>query len=387
MGKMRVIIVVLTVLGLLGGAVGQRYLNKAGKEEPVQAAAPRYTLATDSFSLKYFQHSLKEKEKGNVLVAPHVVSEALLSLQDIASGKTLEELHALQLTPTNILRATEPARASLLAVDLNVNRGKEARNVMPLPFSENVPMALSIYNGMLTSVLGEEDGQLADSKMVTTRTKLLAGAAVKLHNEWQIPFNSANSRTADFDNQSGGMPHFRQMRSRGMYRTVAAEDGSWKAVAIPFKAEMQNAPELVCIAILPAGTARDFAASLRPEVLTDIRRKLSEAEPQDTLVEIPRLELQVLPFDLRDSLRRMGLKALFDIETADFSRLSQDKIHLGSFVHACSISMVESSAPSKVDDSLDYAAASISFARPFLWMVTDLETDTPIEFMGLVEEM
>ena len=386
MNKMRYICVALAILGILGGAVGQHYLNKDKQDTPAQEQAQRYTLATDPFSLKYFQHSLKEKEAGNVLVAPHAVSDALLSLQAIAAGKTLEELKTLQLSPANVLRAAEPARASLLAVDLNITREKGTRSVMPLPFEENVPMALSLYNGMMSSVLGDK-GQLADSKMVTTRTKLLAGAAVALHLEWQIPFNSANCRTADFDSKSGGMPHFRQMRSRGLYRTAPAEDGSWKAVAIPFKSEKQNAPELVCIAILPAGSARDFATNLTPEQLTDIRRKLAEAEPQDTLVELPRLELQILPFDLRDSLRRMGLKALFDIETADYSALTPDKIHLGSFAHACSVSLVESPAPPKADDSLDYASAVISFTRPFLWLVTDLETDTPAEFIGLVEEM
>ena len=105
------------------------------------------------------------------------------------------------------------------------------------------------------------------------------------------------------------------------------------------------------------------------------------------MVEIPRLELQILPFDMRDSLRRLGLKALFDSETADFAPLTPEKIHLGAFLHAASVSLIESPDSSKADESLDYAKNIISFTRPYIWLIADLETPTPIDFMGLVEEM
>lgn len=105
------------------------------------------------------------------------------------------------------------------------------------------------------------------------------------------------------------------------------------------------------------------------------------------LVELPRMELQVLPYDMRDSLRRLGLKALFDSEKADFSPISPEKIHLGAFIHACRLSLIESGDAPKADDSLDYAPEYISFSRPYIWLIADLATDTPIEFIGLVEEM
>lgn len=378
----------LAILGLLGGAFGKRYLQQSPQttNEQQEAPTPR-AIATDAFSIKYFQHSLAEKPAGNTLVAPHTVSELLLSLQEIAAGETLTELQAFHLTPGRAKRATEPARASLLAVDLDIPRNDSSAGVMPLPFAENMPMALSLYNGMLSSTIGSATGQLANSNMVTSRTKLMAGCAVTMQADWELPFNRANSRTADFDSASGGMPHFRQMRNRGLYRSISAEDESWKALAIPLKKETESGASLFYIALLPNGSARDFAMQLTPEQVTDIRKKLAEAQPQDMLVEIPRMELQILPFDMRDTLRRMGLKSLFNAETADFSNLTTEKIHLSAVAHACSIKLVESPVPPQADTSLETAPSTFSITKPHIWLIADLETDTPVEFMSIVEEM
>lgn len=385
MDKKKIIWPCVAFLGLLGGILGQRYLVQERTEAVAEAAAPEIKLATDAFSVRFFQHCLKEKETGNILVAPHVISDTLLALQEISGGKTLEELKTLQLKEQQILRGSELPRVSLLGIDFNLPRGNSRSAAMPLPFSEDIPKALALYNGMLATAIGENDYQLVDSKIVNSRTKLIAGCSTTFRQEWEIPFNVANSRSADFDNASGGMPHFRQMRSKGLYRLAKGEN--WKAVALPFKSAHAGAPALVYIGILPSGTARDFASALTPEFLTEIRAALAEAKPQETLVELPRMELQVLPYDMRDSLRKLGLKALFDSNTSDFTPLTPEKIHLGAFIHSCTLSLAESKDAPKADDALDYAPEYISFSRPYIWLIADLATDTPIEFIGLVEEM
>lgn len=387
MKKMPIILAILATVGLLAGG-GAGYMMKKPPQEEAKAeeSAPKQELQTDAFSLLLFKQALKEN-KGNVLVAPHLLSQALSALQEIAAGKTKQELQALGLSHVSTPRNAEPVKATLLAMDYNLPRGEAASSVMPLPFSDKVPMALSLFNGMLAPATGMPDAQLADSKMVTNRTKLLAGCAAFCKKDWAIPFHPANSRMADFDSAGGGMPHFRQMRSRGAYSTAKAEDGSWRAVALPFKSEGITGPSLVYIAILPAGDARQFATSLSADQLNNIRKALAEAPAEDTLVEIPRIELTVLPYDLRDSLRRMGLKALFDTETADFSPLTPEKVHLAALVQSFSVSLVESASAASADDSLDYAKNLISLNRPYIWLIADLATSTPVEFFGLVEDM
>lgn len=386
MDTKRIILGAVALLAILGGALGQRFLLRPQPDAVQESAIPKPALATDAFSIRLFHQQLIEKEQGNILVAPHAVSDALLLLQETSAGKTHEELQAAHLKDGQISRAAEPARATLLAMDFNLPRGGGSQKmVMPLPFSEDLPKALSLYNGMLTSLMGQGEWRLLDSKMVGNRTKLVAGCATSLHPEWDIPFNSANTRTSDFDSASGGMPHFRQMRSRGMFRCAHGE--GWRAVALCMKSAEAGETPLVYIGILPDGSARAFAEALSPELLTSIRKALAEATPQDVLVELPRQELRILPYDMRDTLRRMGFKSLFDTQTADFSPLTAEKIHLGAFIHASSISLVESKDAPRPDDELDYAPVCFTFNKPFIWLITDLESSTPIEVIGLTEEM
>ena len=380
---------VLAVTGLLGGWLGRQHLPM--HHDAVPEAAPQQEnqveLSTDSFSIRFFQQALNEKTHGNILVAPHMVSDMLLLLQERAAGMTLEELQKLELQSSSFLRATEPNCAALLAMDFNLPRAAGSRGVMPLPFSENIPMALSLFNGSLANAIGNGNAQLAASQMVSERTKLLLGGSMKLHAEWEIPFNAANARTAGFENASGSVPNIHQIRNRAHYRTASAQDGSWKAIAVPFSREANTGASLVYIGILPSGSARDFAAQLTPEQITAIRKSLAEAAPRDTLVEMPRQELQILPYDMRDTLRRLGLKALFDPETADFSPITSEKIQLGAALFSASVYLGESKKPLQADSTLDLAEQVFSFTRPYIWLIADLESNTPIEFFGLVEEL
>ncbi len=379
-------------LGLLaGGVVGYLKQSRQQDEAPQKNNTALFSeegIATDAFSIKLLQQALDDR-KGNILIAPHVVSRTLSQLEVISGGKTKEALQALQLQPSGPPRSAEPGSISLLAVDINLPRLDSGSEIIVLPFSENVPLALSIFNGVIARFMGRNDAQYATSEMVTGRTRLLAGAVSSFQAKWNIDFQIRNSRTADFESASGALPQFTQMRSRGNYHTAQADDGSWKAIALQMRNDsLIKSPPMVLIGVLPAGSARDFAAGLTPGTIDEIRKKLAASTPEDTLVEFPRLELEVRPYDMRAILRRLGLKSLFDSEPSDFSALTTEKIHLGAFVHACEIKISESMGnepPSQQD--LDFAKNYISFNRPFLWFVTDLSSATPIDFIGLIEEM
>lgn len=379
-------------LGLLAGGVAG-YLKQSRQQgeahtENNSALFSEENIATDAFSIKLFQQALADR-RGNILVAPHVVSRTLSHLEILAGGKTNEALQALQLHPSAPPRAAEPASISLLAVDINVPRLDTGSEIISLPFSENVPLALSIFNGAIARFMGRNNAQYATSEMVTGRTKLLAGAVCSFQAKWDIGFQLNHSRTADFESASGSLPQFTQMRSRGNYRMAQADDGSWKAIALQMRSDpLVKSSPMVLIGVLPSGSARDFAAGLTPETVDEIRKKLATATPEDTLVEFPRLELEVRPYDMRATLRRMELKSLFDSDTSDFSALTPEKIHLGAFVHASEIKLRESKETGvSPHHDLDSAKNYISFSRPFLWFVTDLSSATPIDFIGLIEEM
>lgn len=383
-----IILPVFAAVGLVAGGLYSVIHQKQSQSNPPTAQQEQAAteLRTDAFSLRIFQQMLDDKS-GNVMVAPLAISQTLLKLETIAAGKTLEQLQALQLDKTRYKRDTGTDHASLVTIDMNVPRKQQAAQVLALPFSEDVPLALSIFNGALAQCMNRDNAQYATSDMVNERTRLLAGTVAAAHCKFETPFLSVHTRTADFDSASGAMPHYRQMRNRAGYRTAKAADGSWHAVALPFASRSKGKAPLVFIGILPSGSARDFAKGLTPEQLTDIRKALAEADPQDTLVELPRLDFVVQPYDMRYILRRLGLVSLFDSETADFSPLTEQKIHLGAMVYAAEASIQDTPTNQAAAQDLDYAKNYISFSRPFLWMITDLSTGSPLDFIGIVEEM
>ncbi len=380
-----VILPLVAVFGLLAGGLYSQFSHNKDKE-PLPPGLVPYTIpeggiVTDVFSLKLFQQVLQE-QKENVLAAPRALSELLYAFTPLAGGHTREELNSLKLYDKPESYQSAAIHDYLIAVDINVPRKDEAGRVVSIPFSENTPLALSIFNGALAQSSPSSNAQFATSTMVTPRTRLLAGAVAYGKCTWEIPFLKADTRMAEFDSRSGAMPNHPQMRSRGAYRMAKAEDGAWKAVLLPIKDTNQ-----ALIGILPAGDAREFAAALTPEQLSNIRQALVTAQPEDTLVEFPRLELEVRPYDMRYTLRKLGLNSAFDTERADFSGISDHHLHLGALIHASGIWIIESQAKAQPTRELELARNTISFSRPFIWFIAGLTADTPFEFIGLVEEM
>ncbi len=370
---------------LAGGITG--YVWQTNKKAHVEAAPHSSEEArdtcTDALSLQLFQHALNDKT-GNVIVAPGIVHDLLRDLQTIAGGKTLDAINALPISP-------EPSSHidgfSLVAADINLHRTTPHQNILTLPFSEDYPLALSLFNSLLAKYTPYPNLQFATSDNTSARTKLLGGATAYFTPRWKIPFDKVNSQQADFDSASGRMPKFHQMRARGAYRTAKADDASWQAVAIELEQPGNNSTPLVFVAILPATPARAFAARLTPESLTAIRTALANAEPADSLVMLPRMGQIVAPQDFRSTLRQLGLDSLFSDTEADFSPFCKEQVHLGAVIYSCGLSLLESQNSTEEDASLEGAETRMEFSRPFIWFVGELNTNSPMEFMGLLEEM
>lgn len=376
----------IVMLGLISGGI-YGFLHKKNEattdtETETTFAIPEEGVQSDAFSVRYFQQVLHE-QNGNVLVAPQIVSNALRAMADIASGETLKELEAAQVSG-NIHAAGATVQDFLIAVDINLPRNGNHDGVMPIPFSEDLPLALSLFNGTLAQSSPDPNAQFASRESVTERTRLLAGITAYCIPAWQAPFYADDTQAADFDSASGALPRYQQMRSRGLFRLANAGDDTWRAVALELDSTKNGS---VLIGIIPSGSAREFARELTPLQLSSIRKALAEATPQDTLVEFPRIEQRIQAYDMRYTLRKLGLTSLFDPAKADFSRLTTQKIHLSAMVQAIAVSLVESPGKQKASDNMEDAANRISFSRPFIWLIADLTSHTPPEFIGLVEEL
>lgn len=380
--------VVVAALGATAGFwVG---LHKA----PQQETASEGTLSavpdapkTDSFTLKLFQMELADSRKANTTVAPYAMAELLHTLAPLLGGESQEEWKRIGLPDMGEPPLRAPALTVLRALDKRVATLPGAPSCLPLPMAEDLPLALSLFNRTLAEDLGYPNAIVASTTMVPAHTKLLLGATTHLKAEWTIPFNAGHTQTADFYNANGAMPHHQQMHNRGQFQTAEAADGSWKAVKIPLNnGGDKDSATLSLTLIMPHTNARELATSLTPEFLNLVRKELANSRPKDCEIKMPRISFTPPSADVRQLFRQLGLKSIYDTETADFSPLTPDKITMGAAVFAFSLELTENDKTPHVPQP-EGAETGIVFDHPFIWFISEEESNYPFYFMGMVENL
>lgn len=339
----------------------------------------------DAFSLQLF-HAVLETGAENPAIAPLPLTDLLLHLREISSGSTRRQLENLQLSGGADEQNVSLPYGCLVAVDSELPAGPlRTPLVTRLPLRESVPQSLSLFNGMLCRDANDPDGQVADSSVLNAQTQMVAAATARFAPTTEIVFQPGDTvRGADFFNANGGLPHADLMRCRAPLRTAQAQDGSWEAVALMLKAERKGTP-VAFIAILPCGNARGFAAALTPARLGEIRAALAAATPQDTTLEMPRINLNIPTRNISGLLQKIGVDDAFDAHKADFSPITTQKIKLDAVLDRERLYLAENGTRGTRDSNVEYGQKHLSLNKPFIWLVADFSSPMPPFFIGLLE--
>lgn len=370
---------------LLGLAVGLlvprlmkgEWLSPTAEKEP-DITLPEGELKTDAFSLRLLQTAMQTPAYPLDTVCPAAMTEALHTLAGMSQGETTKQIEALGLYAPGLEAETSSVSASIDdALPLSV----QSRPMLPLPFRRNYPEAVSTFNTLFGY-------PAATSANTSPETRLFLAARTELACLFRQPFYEKDGKTADFDNDDGGMPSVRLMRRCGTFRVAEAEDRSWKAVALMVEGYFGgDANASAFVAVLPQGKVRDFALQLTTEQMSAIRRALAEAEPKACTVELPKLRLSTGVNDAAPLLRALGVSAPFDIRAADFSPVTSEKLALNALAESVSCAMGEAADRPADLPHPDSCPELVSLTRPFLWFVGDLTTEAPFVVIGVVENL
>lgn len=345
-------------------------------------------VVTDAFSLQLFHALLDTEGAENPAIAPLPLTDLLLHLREISAGSTRAELERLQLSEGADAQNVVLPYGCQVAVDRDLPAGPlRTPLVTRLPLRESVPESLSLFNGMLCRASGDPDGQVVDSTILNQGTQMLAASAARLEPEWEHPFHPGDTlREGDFFNADGGLPHTDLMRCRAPLRVAEAADGSWQAVAVMLRAERKGTP-VAFIGILPRGNAREFARALTPAALSEIRAALQAAAPQDTTLEMPRINLNIPTRNLTFLVQKLGVTAIFNQQTADFSPITPQKIKLDAVLDKERLRLAENGARGTYDSNVEYGEKHLRLNKPFVWLIADLSSPMPPLFIGLMENL
>jgi serpin B len=186
--------------------------------------------------------------------------------------------------------------------------------------------------------------------------------ALHLKARWADPFT--DTRTAPFDAPSGEVDVDMMGGSSGTGRTTEG----WQSVELPYRDGT-----LAAVAVLPPeGTD---PCEVDAATLSDLR----DAPPETVGVQLPRLRIEQT-HQLLDVLASMGLPV-----EGDYSGLGRDDLFLSQVVQKTFLDVdedgTEAAAATGVAVEAVSAAApeqSVVFDRPFLFLLTDTETRSPL---------
>lgn len=241
---------------------------------------------------------------------------------------------------------------------------------------------------------------------LSQRTRLVLASAVYFLGCWESEFEKSLTKQASFTNHDGNLSSVPMMRQTDYFQYAAFDDV--QLLEMPYRSRsfriQGSYPEKALPEVVEFSEGgSDFALCIclprKTDGLKEIESRLSPLATQSGKlhtdlvdVRIPRFRLET-GFMLNRILQSMGMQRAFDIEKAEFWRMTDNPegIYLGEILHKAFVDVNEKGT--------EAAAATIVVARggsasrpqpknfvadhPFLFLIRDRKTQL-IYFMGRV---
>ena len=248
--------------------------------------------------------------------------------------------------------------------------------VTELDFSD--PGAPGTINDWVEDATGGRIEEMVGT--LSPQTVMILLNAVHFKGDWTYKFDPRNTATGPFalaDGSSAPVPLMRQMRPfRGFHV------GGVRGVEMPY-----GAGAFTAVAVLPPEdtSARELVATLDAATWADWTARLDGAEPSETVVVFPRLEI-AYEQELNEALQSLGMNAAFG-GGADFSRMVPgggvwiDLVKQKTFLRIDEEGTEAAAATSVV--VVESAPPELRFDRPFLFALRERFSGT-ILFIGII---
>lgn len=378
----------------------------------------------NAFALNLY-HALRRVE-GNLLYSPYSLSLTLSMAYAGAGGKTAEQMADtlnFPLPPPDLppafgrlnkemLRRLRQAGDADDAPELNIANafwGKEGyqfyaefqnalaanygAKLRQLNFVAYPKKAAAIINNWVKRRTKGKIPQIIPAdyflRLNPEEVRLILANAIYFKGQWQEGFDEDATEETDFHLPDGSRTPVPLMYQRNKFRYAIGAD--YQAVELPYKG---GNGDLAMVIVLPAaGSFADFEETLDAAMLQSI---LEPRHTWEVILKMPRFRLES-GFQLKDTLREMGMANAFIPGVADFSGMA-DIAQEGEGDDGIFISGVKHKAFIEVDEKGTAAAAvtalvkvtgvspppmEMTVDRPFIFFLRDKGTGA-ILFIGRV---
>lgn len=381
-------------------------------------ALPAAVAAVQAFTADLYK-AVARSTQGNLVLSPYSVAVALAMTRSGARGRTGEEMDAVLHSPGAALmnRAMNALTSHVEGLAGKRERLDRTKGAVALAVANSLwgqrdtswksafldTLAREYGAGMhLVDYVADPDEagrqinswtadrtkdrirELVPAGTLDTLTRLVLVNAVHFKAPWEEPFESA-SRTRPFHLADGRTADV-EMMSQDLSSADYVEGDGWVAARLPYVGRHVGLA-LVVPEDLPAFEDRLDG--------TGLAALLAGLRPLDEPLQVtmPRWDFRS-QVSLEAVLETLGMKSAFDPATADFSGMtSEERLHVSHVLHQAMVAVdeegTEAAAATAVVMSVTGArlepTRSVVADRPFLFVIHDVETGTPL-FIGRVTD-
>ena len=368
--------------------------------EPAASPAP-YGAGDAAFGLDVLRTWCEAAPDANLVFSPAVLASALGLAYLGAKGPTATAMASVLHLPAQsrdallaglaarltALRAANGAGVILAASDFvwadpslpplksyldDVATGYDA-GVGEAPFQTDPQQAASQVNQAISRDTRGQIPQLVTPGLVADIGWVLT-AALYMDARWAAPFDPAQTAAGTFTTAGGKPATVQYMHSP---QPVAADgaDG-WTGAWLPYQGG-----KLGMLAILPPAGAGSCAVPSAAG-LTALRKAVLTNQGHGALIGLPKLDISSNA-SMNGELKALGMARAFG-PLADFTGLSPMAASIGFVQQAATLKVDESgtvgaaAAAVGVIPAAGFAGPELDFNRPYLLLVTDMQTGEPV---------
>lgn len=370
-------------------------------------AARSFAAAQNAFTWDlYFQLA---PTAGNIFFSPFSIATALAQVTAGARGDTAAQLHQALHTESlgdgtwngagSLELLLEEAATGDDTFRLNVANSAWAQEgftfekayldalaryfgseINVIDFKEDPDAARTTINDWVSEKTEEMIPELLPGGSVTNLTRLVLANAIYFNARWETEFHPSETNEGEFTLDDGSTTVAQFMSRRGDIG-VAEQDG-FTAAELPYKGGRFSMMIILPPEFGPAGTAPAISQEI-------VDRLVAGMEAGDTQLAIPKFAFEYGQ-SLKDSLKALGIEALFDPDQADLSGIAPpDDLHVSDVFHKAIVRTdergTEASAATGIIAGVTSMPRMFRADRTFIFLIRDGETGA-IVFAGRLSE-
>lgn len=252
--------------------------------------------------------------------------------------------------------------------------------IMVTDFEEDPEDPRTTINEWVSDETNEMIPELFPGGSITELTRLVLANAIYFNARWETEFHPSETNEGEFTLGDGSTTTAQFMSRRGNIG-VADQDG-FLAAQLPYKGGRFSMMVILPPEFGPAGTAPAISQEI-------VDRLASNMDIGDTQLAMPKFAFE-FGQSLKDSLKALGVEAVFDPAQADLSGIAPpDDLHVSDVFHKAIVRTdergTEASAATGVVVGVTSMPRQFRADRPFFFVIRDSETEALL-FVGRLSE-